>query len=89
MRTIEKNIYYLCEEIDELKEQVSHWKKMYEEEKDTNIKQTNERLEETKKGVANALMFALSVKDNPDGSLSISKQDRKELSKCYKLEGVV
>jgi len=89
MRTIEKNIYYLCEEIDELKEQVSYWKKMYEEERDANIKQTNERFEETKKGVANALMFALSVKDNADGSLSISKQDRKELSKRYKSEAVV
>jgi hypothetical protein len=69
-------IYDLCDEIDELKAAVKYWKQKFEEERAENIKATNERLEESKKGIANALLLCLSVKDNPDGSLSISKEDR-------------
>lgn len=81
---IEILISDLCDEIDEWKERSQYWEKMYKEERDTNIKVMNERFEESKQGVANALMLCLSVKDNPDGSLSISKEDRKELAKNYK-----
>lgn len=74
----------LCEEIDELKEQVKYYKRLYEEERNLNTLTMNESLESAKKGVANALMFALSVSDAPDGSLVISKQDRKELADRFK-----
>lgn len=84
MRKSDATFIDLCDEIDELKDAVSYWKQMYENERDASIKQMNERFEETKKGVGQALMFALSVRDNEDGSLSISKEDRKQLAKNFK-----
>ena len=36
--------------------------------------------EEAQKGVANALIFALSVTDDEDGNLVVSKEDRVVLS---------
>ncbi len=74
----------LCEEIDDLKGQRDYWRKMYEEERQLNIDTTNERLKESQKGIAQALALAFSVVDNPDGSLSISKENRKELSEQFK-----
>ncbi len=84
MRTIEKTIFDLCDEIDSLKDDVLYWKEMYENERNESNRLLNERMEDTKTGIANALMFALSVKDNPDGSLSINKEDRKMLASRYK-----
>lgn len=70
----------LCAEIDEWRKEAEYWKAKYMEERDARNMELTERLEESKKGVANALMFCLSVKDNEDGSLSISKEDRKLLA---------
>ena len=84
MKTMDRTFYSLCEEIDDLKEQVSYWKQMYEAERDEYNIQLNERLEQSKKGVANALMFALSVSDDENGNLVISKKNRKSLAKNLK-----
>lgn len=81
---VEENIFDLCEEIDDLREQVTRWKRMYEDERDANMKQANERFEEVKQGVGNALMFALSIKDDVNGSLIIGKEDREQLAKRFK-----
>ena len=74
----------LCEEIDELKLDRDYWKKMYIEERDARSIEMNDRLKDSQKGVANALMLALCVKDNPDGSLTISNEDRKQLAENIK-----
>ncbi len=74
----------LCDEIDQLREERDYWRDMYKEEQQRGIKELNERFEETKRGVGQALMFALTVQDNPDGSLSISKEDRLILAEQYK-----
>ncbi len=84
MKTIDYKFCELCEEIDFWKSRAKHFEKLYEDELQASNSRTMEDLERTKKGVANALMFAISVKDNPDGSLSISKEDRKQLSENYK-----
>jgi citrate synthase len=84
MKTMDRTFYSLCEEIDDLKEAVAYWKGMYETERDENNKQLNERLEQSKKGVANALMFALSVSDDENGNLVISKENRKSLAENLK-----
>lgn len=84
MQRIEILTADLCEEIDYWKSEANKWKSLYEEERDANIKAMNERFEESKKGVANALLFALSVSDNPDGSLSINKENRKQLAESFK-----
>lgn len=84
MKTMDRTFYSLCEEIDDLKETVAYWKGMYETERDENNKQLNERLEQSKKGVANALMFALSVSDDENGNLVISKENRKSLAENLK-----
>ena len=82
-RTIEINTYQLSSQIDDLKEKVAYWQNKYEEEKAMNNKMLNENLASAKKGVANALMFALSVKDDADGNLIIDKESRKELADSW------
>lgn len=70
----------LCEEIDWWKERANHYEKLYKEEVALNVQQTNERLDQAKKSVGFALQLALSVRDNEDGSISISKENRKHLA---------
>lgn len=76
----EKLVVDLCDEVDYWKDQALHYKKQYEDECLATSLRLHADLENAKKGVANALMFALSVRDNEDGSLSISKEDRINLS---------
>lgn len=83
MRTIEINTYQLCSQIDNLKEEVAYWQTKYEEEKAMNNQMLTENLSSARNGVANALMFALSVKDDANGNLVIDKKSRKELAKSW------
>ncbi len=83
MRTAERTFYSLCAEIDDLKAEVNYWKEMYEEERMTNVRATNEALEAAQKGVGQALMFALCVKD-VDGDLVIEKEDREVLANQFR-----
>jgi FtsZ-binding cell division protein ZapB len=78
--TFDRTVYSLCLEIDELKEEVKYWREKYEEEKNANAKMLDENLKQAQQGVANALRFALSVRDDADGNLIIHKEDRKHLS---------
>lgn len=80
MKRIEILIHDLTDEIDDWKAEAQHWKQKYIEEMDNNTRMVNERLADSERGVANMLMFALAVTDNPDGSLNISKENRKQLS---------
>jgi len=79
-RTIDYKFAELCDEIDVLEDRVEYWKSRYNELMAESIKQSNENIDTAKKGVANALMFALSVKDDESGNLVISKEDRKLLA---------
>ena len=83
MKTIERNIYQLCNQIDDLKEEVAYWQKMYEDEKQRNNQMLNENLAVAQRGVANALMFALSARDDENGNLVIDKESRKELADTW------
>ena len=85
MKTIDYKFSELCEEIDYWKDQARYYQEKYEEEVLTRSIESKERLLEAKKGVANALMFALSVEDKEDGSLSISSENRKVLAENLKL----
>ena len=84
MRQVELTIIELCEEIDLLKEERNYWKQLYQTERDERNIELNERMDDAKRGVAQALMFALSVKDNQDGSISISKENRNQLAETFK-----
>lgn len=84
MKTTEIKFYELCDEIDYWKERAKnaeadakHWRDKYSE-------QTNQRLESAQKGVADALMFALSVRDDENGNLVIDKDTRKELGERFR-----
>lgn len=74
----------LCNQIDYWKDKAMTYKKLYEDEIKQRSIESNERLEDAKRGVGQALMFALSVKDDQDGNLIINKEDRKLLAKGYK-----
>lgn len=84
MKTADIKFLELCDEIDYWKERAEMWEQRYKQERDENIAFVNNRLEETKKGVGIALMLALSVRDNEDGSLSIGKEDRLMLAEQLK-----
>lgn len=57
----ESTVYDLCQKIDDLNEEVQYWKCKYEDEIRQQAIESRQRLEETEKGVANALMFALAT----------------------------
>ena len=80
MKTIERKFHEMCDEIDHWKAEAEYWRNEYDNILTENAKRTNEDLEDAKKGVANALMFALSVKDDENGNLVIDKKDRKKLA---------
>jgi hypothetical protein len=79
-KTIDLKFSELCHEIDYWKSEAEYYKEKYESELRQSIETSNERMDEARKGVANALMFAFSVTDSEDGSLSISPDDRKFLT---------
>lgn len=81
MKQVERTIYQLCEEIDYLKAEVVHYKKLYEAERKENSETLDRNLQQAKEGVATALMFALSVSDDENGNLVISKENRETLAK--------
>jgi hypothetical protein len=83
MKTAERTFYSLCDEIDQWKAEANYWKEMYEEERAANIRASNEHLAFVEKGVGQALMFALHVKD-VDGNLVIEKEDREVLANQFR-----
>jgi hypothetical protein len=83
-RQIDLTVSQLCYKIDDLREEVEYWKTKYEEEVAENNKRLNESIEMSKRGLANALMFALSVTDDEKGNLVIPKEKRKKLAQSWK-----
>jgi len=83
MKTVERAFYSFCEEIDDLKEAVEYYKNLYETEKAANNLMVSENLLSAKQDVANALLFALSVSDDKNGNLVISKEDRNSLAENW------
>ena len=85
LSTAELTIIGLCNQIDELKEEIDYWKSKFEEERNENNRMINENLSAANQGVRNALMFALCVSDNENGDLVISNENRKVLAENIKL----
>lgn len=83
-RTIDYQFGKLCDQVDQWKAEAEYWKAQYDEEIQRSIKESNESLIDAKKGVANALMFALSAKDDENGNLVIGKEDRNILAENLK-----
>lgn len=81
--TFDRTVHSLCSEIDDLKEEVKFWREKYEEEKKINAKMLDDNLKQAKEGVANALRFALSVQDDENGNLIISKENRQSLAENW------
>ena len=79
-KSIDLLVSDLCQQIDDIKEERDYWHNMFIEERGSKIRMENERFEQTKKDVGNALLFALSVKEGADGSLVIPKSERKALA---------
>ena len=84
MRTADVKFLQLCNEIDQWKEEANYWKEKYEELQKEYSEHINQNLVSAQKGVANALMFALSVKDDENGNLIIDKESRKELAETWR-----
>lgn len=83
MKTIDIKFSELCDEIDFWKERseqaeqdAEYWKNQYQT-------LLNESLINAKKGVANALMFALHATDDENGNLVIDKESRKKIAETY------
>ena len=84
MRTADVKFLQLCNEIDQWKEEANYWKEKYEELQKEYSEHINQNLVSAQKGVANALMFALPVKDDENGNLIIDKESRKELAETWR-----
>lgn len=74
----------LCEEIDYWKGKSQHWEEEYKKLLAEYHSFLNESNENVRKAVCQSLLLALSVEDNKDGSLSISKENRELLAKSFK-----
>lgn len=83
MKTIDRVVLDLCEEIDYWKEQAKYWKTRAEELQQEQIQDTNKRYQEAMKGIANGLSLALAIKEDVNGNLIIDKESREELSKTW------
>lgn len=83
VRYADKMFTQLCDEVDEWRAEAEYWKNKYEEAHKEHMRHLDESMQSAKQGVANALMFALSVEDQPDGSLKINKDNRKHLADSY------
>lgn len=82
--SFDRTVWSLCHEIDCLTAEVEYWKEMYESEAKRYNQLSKDTLASSKKGVADALMLALSVSEGDDGSLVISKDSRKKYAKYLK-----
>lgn len=82
--TFDKTVSRLCARIDNLEDEVEYWKTKYEDEIRQQSIESKQRMEEAQRSVANALMFALSVRDDENGNLVIGKEERKELAANWK-----
>lgn len=71
----------LCREIDHLQESVEYWRNKYEEEKKLYDNMLSQNLADAQKGLGQALMFALSVKDSENGDLVIPAENRELFAK--------
>lgn len=80
----DRTVQSLCRQIDNLEEEVDYWKSKYEDEIKQQSIQSKQQLEEAQKGVANALMFALSVRDDENGNLVIPAEERKSLAENWR-----
>ena len=86
MKTIDIKISELCDEIDYWKDLAKNYKEKYEKERDDHISRINKQLEDSQRGVANALMFAMSVRDDENGNMVIDKESRKKLAENWKTD---
>lgn len=83
--TFDRTVFSLCLEIDELKEEVAHWKSEYDKIRKEYAASMNAQLKSSQQAIGNALKFALAVKDDADGNLVITKDKRDELAKDFKV----
>ncbi len=79
MKRSENLINSLCDEVDRWKEEANFWKEEYEKENELRIQERNERYKQVKYDLGNVLQLAFNLKELPDGSLSISPENRKDL----------
>lgn len=86
MKTVDIKFGELCDEIDywkeiakQAEENAEYWKNEYHQ-------HMNQSLINAKKGVANALMFALHATDDENGNLVINKESRKKIAETYQHE---
>ena len=78
--TFDRTVYSLCLEIDKLKEEVKYWREKYEEEKNANFKMIDDNMKHAQQGLAFALRLAMSVHDDENGNLVISKENRQSFA---------
>jgi hypothetical protein len=84
MRTIDIKFSELCDEIDYWKSVAHDAEKKYNELRKEYSKLTYDNLISSQKGVADALMLALSIRDDENGNIIIDKKSRKNIADRFK-----
>jgi hypothetical protein len=82
----EKLFLQLCKEVDYWKDMAESLEYELDAEKKRYNQLIDERLKDSQMQLGNMLTFALAVTDNPDGSMSISKEDRERIANSIKTE---
>lgn len=83
MKTIELTIYELCEEVDELRQEVARWKNKYNDLHRDYCNDMVRHNNDVMKGVGQALLLAMSVREGENGSLVIPAEERKQLADSF------
>ncbi len=79
MNTIKKIVQHLGEEVDYWKARAENFEQLYESEQEKFQQRISQDIEQSKMNVANLMMLAESLQEQPDGSFILSAQYRKML----------
>ncbi len=78
MKHFDVLVSQLCEEIDNLKEDVAYWKSQLEEERRLSKYEADARNKQIMKNVSSVLKLALVLEKDSEGNLVIPKKKRTE-----------
>jgi hypothetical protein len=86
--SFDRTVKSLCAEIDFLRAELETMNEQVIKLRAENTKMINDNLAESQKGVAQALMFALSVEEDANGNLVIPSENRQYLADQYRTEEI-
>ena len=83
MKYIDQKFSEICAEVDYWKEEAKYWEEKFNSlQKEMDVKLADD-LKRSQKGIGQMLSLAFAIKEQPDGSIAISKENRKGLAEVF------